>query len=51
MTGRSLGRRLEMVTVGLDDLKRAASAAGGTLNDGFMAGLTGGAFVKDHDDV
>ena len=42
MTGRSLGRRLEMVTVGLDDLKRAASAADGTLNDGFMAGLTGG---------
>lgn len=42
MTERSLGRGLDMVTVRLDDLKRAASAAGGTVNDGFMAGLTGG---------
>ncbi len=42
MTERSLGRDLDMVTMRLDDLKRAASVAGGTVNDGFIAGLTGG---------
>ena len=42
MTDRSLGRNLDMVTVNLDDLKRAAATAGGTVNDGFLAGLTGG---------
>lgn len=42
MTERSLGRELDMVTVRLDDLKRAAAVAGGTVNDGFIAGLTGG---------
>ncbi len=31
-----------MLEVRLDDLSRAASAAGGTVNDAFMAGLTGG---------
>ena len=42
MTGRGLARRLEILEVGLDDLKRAAHAAGGTVNDGFMAAATGG---------
>ena len=42
MTGRSLGRRLAMLEVGLDDLKKASAAAGGSVNDGFMAAVTGG---------
>ena len=42
MTRRSLGRRLAMLEVGLDDLKRGAAAAGGSVNDGFMAAVTGG---------
>ncbi len=42
MTGRSLGRRLAMLEVGLDDLKQASAAAGGSVNDGFMAAVTGG---------
>ena len=42
MTGRGPGRRLHMVSAGLDDLHRAAAAAGGTVNDAFMAGVTGG---------
>ncbi len=42
MTERGLGRDLDMVTVRLDDLKRASSAGGGTVNDGFIAGITGG---------
>jgi len=31
-----------MLEVGLDDLKRASAAAGGSVNDGFMAAVTGG---------
>ena len=42
MTRRSLGRQLAMLEVGLDDLKRASAAAGGSVNDGFMAAVTGG---------
>ena len=42
MTARGLGRGLDMVSLGLDDLKRAAAVAGGSVNDGFIAGLTGG---------
>ncbi len=42
MTGRGLRRRLLMLEVGLDDLKRASAAAGGSVNDGFMAAVTGG---------
>jgi WS/DGAT/MGAT family acyltransferase len=42
MTGRGLGRRLAMLEVGLDDLKQASAAAGGSLNDGFIAAVTGG---------
>lgn len=42
MTRRSLRRRLDIVTVGLTDLKRSAAVAGGSVNDGFLAALTGG---------
>ncbi len=42
MSGRSLGRRLAMLEVGLDDLKRASKTGGGSLNDGFMAAVTAG---------
>jgi diacylglycerol O-acyltransferase / wax synthase len=42
MVGRGLGRRLDVIEVQLADLKRAASAAGGSINDGFMTGITGG---------
>jgi diacylglycerol O-acyltransferase len=42
MTGRSVRRRLDVVTVVLDDLKRGSAAAGGSLNDGFLAAMTGG---------
>jgi WS/DGAT/MGAT family acyltransferase len=39
---RSLDRRLATLDVSLDDLKRAAKAADGTLNDAFVAGVVGG---------
>jgi WS/DGAT/MGAT family acyltransferase len=39
---RSLGRRFGMIEVPLDDLRAAAKAAGGTVNDAFLAGLVGG---------
>ena len=42
MKGRGGGRHLAMVEVQLHDLRRAAAAAGGTVNDGFMAAVTGG---------
>ncbi len=42
MTGRSLDRHLDMIGVDLDDLKRSASSVGGTLNDAFVASVTGG---------
>ncbi|MGO9560765.1 MAG: wax ester/triacylglycerol synthase domain-containing protein [Acidimicrobiales bacterium] len=42
MTARSLDRHLDMIAVDLDDLKHAARSAGGTLNDGFVAAVTGG---------
>lgn len=42
MTRRSLRRRLDIVTVGLTDLKRSAAVAGGSVNDGFLAAITGG---------
>jgi len=48
MTGRSLGRRLSTLEVGLDDLKRASAMAGGSLNDGFMTAVTGG-FRRYHE--
>ena len=39
---RSLGRRLAALDVPLDDLKRAAKSAGGSLNDAFLAAVVGG---------
>ena len=42
MTGRSLNRHLDVIAIPLDDLKRSAAAVGGSVNDGFLAGLTGG---------
>jgi len=42
MTDRSLDRRLAMLTVDLQDLKRAGKSVGGTLNDAFVAAVTGG---------
>ena len=42
MKERSQARHLETFEVQLADLKRAATAAGGSVNDGFMAAVTGG---------
>ena len=42
MTQRGPGRVLHTITVSLDELKQAGAVAGGTLNDSFMAGVTGG---------
>lgn len=42
MVDRHRHTRFETIEVPLDDLRRAAGAAGGTLNDGFLAVLTGG---------
>ncbi len=42
MTERGLTRHLELLEVELDDLKRAAAAAGGSVNDGFLAAVSGG---------
>jgi WS/DGAT/MGAT family acyltransferase len=39
---RSLGRRFGMIEMPLADLRAGGKAAGGTLNDAFLAGLTGG---------
>lgn len=48
MTGRGLGRRLAMLEVDLDRLKRAAAMGGGSVNDGFMAAVTAG-FRRYHE--
>lgn len=42
LRGRSLSWRFGTLEVGLDELKRAAKAAGGSLNDAFVAALLGG---------
>ena len=42
MTGRSLDRHLDLFEVDLGDLKRAGGVVGGTLNDAFVAAVTGG---------
>jgi diacylglycerol O-acyltransferase / wax synthase len=42
MTARKLGWRYDVLEVPLDDLKRAAKATGGTLNDAFVGGVAGG---------
>ena len=41
-TERSLSVAFSVIETPLDDLKRAAKAVGGTLNDAFMAAVTGG---------
>lgn len=42
MRARGLARHLEIIAVELADLKRAATAVGATVNDAFLAGVTGG---------
>jgi WS/DGAT/MGAT family acyltransferase len=42
MTQRGLGRRLDVFDVPLDDLKRAAKAGEGSINDAFVAAVLGG---------
>ncbi len=42
MRGRGLARQLAMLDVPLPELKAASNAAGGSINDGFMAGVLGG---------
>ncbi|HLG01026.1 MAG TPA: wax ester/triacylglycerol synthase family O-acyltransferase [Acidimicrobiia bacterium] len=42
MRGRSLSSRYAAVSVGLDELKAAAKAVDGTLNDAFVAAVGGG---------
>lgn len=42
MRDRAMKRRLATLDVPLQDLKGAAKAAGGTVNDAFMAAVTGG---------
>ena len=39
---RSLGRRFGVIEIPLAELRAGGKAAGGTLNDAFLAGLTGG---------
>ena len=39
---RGLGRRLDTLEVGLDDLKRAAKVVNGSVNDAFVAAVVGG---------
>jgi WS/DGAT/MGAT family acyltransferase len=42
MTGRGLDRHLDMLAVDLEDMRQAAHSVGGTLNDVFVASVTGG---------
>jgi WS/DGAT/MGAT family acyltransferase len=42
MTGRSLGRHFDVLDVAVDDLKTAAKAVNGRLNDAFVAATIGG---------
>jgi diacylglycerol O-acyltransferase / wax synthase len=42
MRDRSLSWRFQVLDVPLDELRRAAKENGGTLNDAFLAGITGG---------
>jgi WS/DGAT/MGAT family acyltransferase len=48
LRGRSLSWRFGTLDVGLDELKRAAKAADGSLNDAFIAALLGG-FRRYHE--
>jgi WS/DGAT/MGAT family acyltransferase len=51
MRGRGLTRDLAIIAVALADLKRAATAVGTTVNDAFLAGVTGGLrhYHHEHD--
>jgi hypothetical protein len=42
LTHRGLARHVRTLEVPLDDLRAGSRAAGGTLNDGYLAGLVGG---------
>ena len=42
MTERMRSNRFAAIEIPLDELRAAAKAAGGTVNDGFLAGITGG---------
>lgn len=42
MTNRGVARSVGLIEVRLEDLKEAAAAAGGTVNDGFISAVTGG---------
>lgn len=42
MTERGLGRQLDLLSLPLPALKAAAAAGGGTVNDAFLTGVTGG---------
>ena len=42
MRERAMARRLAMIELPLDDLKKAARSAGVTVNDAYLAGVTGG---------
>ncbi len=42
LTGSGSGYRLDTFDVVFDDLKAAGRAAGGSVNDAFLAGLLGG---------
>jgi len=44
MTGRSLSCRFDVLTIPLDDAKRAAKVAGGKLNDAFVGGVARGLY-------
>ena len=48
MTERKLGWHYDVLDVPVDDLKRAAKSADGTINDAFLAGVTGG-FRRYHE--
>jgi diacylglycerol O-acyltransferase / wax synthase len=50
LAGRSLSWRFDAFEVGLDDLKRASKAAGGSLNDAYVAAVLGG-FRRYHEDL
>ena len=48
LRGRSLSVHYDTVNVALDDLKRAGKSVGGTMNDAFVAAVTGG-FRRYHE--
>lgn len=47
---RSIGRHFEAISLDLDDLKATAKALGGTVNDAYVAGISGaaGAYHRAH---